>query len=62
MVEQQAQGKIRIATALGYVVMNISALYRMRYAFWILLIVMAASTIQCIRKSRVFKLPVGETR
>ena len=43
-------------TALGYVVVNISTLYRMRYAFWILLIVLAASTIQCIRESRVLSL------
>ncbi len=33
-------------TAMGYVVVNISTLYRMRYGFWILLIVVAAKTIQ----------------
>ena len=39
-------------TALGYVVVNISALYRMRYSFWILFIVLAASTIQSLWQSK----------
>jgi hypothetical protein len=39
-------------TALGYVVVNISALYRMRYSFWILFIVLAASAIQSLWQSK----------
>jgi hypothetical protein len=33
------------ATALGYVVVNISALYRIRYAFWILIIILGTETL-----------------
>jgi hypothetical protein len=35
--------------ALGYVVINIAALYRMRYAYFVLLIVLAARGVQIVR-------------
>jgi len=38
-------------TALGYVVVNISALYRMRYGFWILLIVLGAKGLIIVNDS-----------
>lgn len=37
-------------TALGYVVVNISTLYRMRYIFWIMLIVLGADAILRLRE------------
>jgi len=39
-------------TALGLVVANIGALYRMRYAFWMLLIVLAGQGIVLLRDKR----------
>jgi len=39
-------------TALGYVVVNVSTLYRMRYGFWILLIILGAKTLRAIRDHR----------
>jgi hypothetical protein len=36
-------------SALGYVVVNVSTLYRMRYAFWILLVILAANALITLR-------------
>src|SRR5947209_2181156 len=44
------------ATALGYVVVNISTLYRMRYAFWMLVIILgtdALVNLRCLSFSRL---------
>jgi len=39
-------------TALGYVVVNISTLYRMRYGFWILLIILGSKALRIIKDHR----------
>jgi hypothetical protein len=39
-------------TALGYVVVNISTVYRMRYAFWILLIILGANALTKMKTYR----------
>jgi hypothetical protein len=39
-------------TALGVVVVNVGALYRMRYLFWILFVVAGAETVARVLSAR----------
>jgi hypothetical protein len=48
-------------TGLGLTVLNIGSLYRVRYPFWMLMVVLGAGGAQCIASKFSANVPAGET-